>query len=51
MKQDSIFDEEKLSGITEAEEVLCMDVKLQQFRDRVEGGDQEALAQIADLME
>lgn len=50
MKKDSIFDEEKLPRITEADEVLCMDVKIQQFRDIVDSGDKEALSQIADLM-
>lgn len=44
------FTEEQLAGVAEIDEILYMDEKIQEFRDRVNRGEKEALAQIEDVM-
>lgn len=44
------FNEEQLADVAEIDEILYMDEKIQGFRDRVNRGEKEALAQIEDVM-
>lgn len=44
------FTEEQLAGVAEIDEILCLDGKIQEFRDRVNRGEKEALALMEELL-